>query len=177
MSLHSLYPQMWSFSIVFISFRSLSVMTGFVSCLTSLKQEVDFNHSSSSGETNCHCICWHHLLVKPCWSTISDMQWTNQKEVVITQMETYYLCSWQYYNKLILFFFLRQRQLYRDTHLLWAIRTGYRAKFLMTVYYEREWETPVWELRSRLNIETPPLTPPLKRKKSTEWKDIQWSHC
>ncbi|TMW58469.1 hypothetical protein Poli38472_010028 [Pythium oligandrum] len=38
----------------------------------------------------------------------------------------------------------------------WANEAGHQAKFLMNVYYEKEFETPLEELRTRLNILPPP---------------------
>ena len=55
---------------------------------------------------------------------------------------------------------------YMDKHLWWALSTGREAKFLLNVYFEKEWETPMDELRQRLNITTPPETPMLKK-----WRD------
>ncbi|GAA6025800.1 hypothetical protein JCM10207_001495, partial [Rhodosporidiobolus poonsookiae] len=39
----------------------------------------------------------------------------------------------------------------------WALRAGARAECLIGVYWEREWETPIEELRRRLGVERPPV--------------------
>ncbi|XP_069119399.1 ubiquinone biosynthesis protein COQ4 homolog, mitochondrial-like isoform X2 [Argopecten irradians] len=44
-----------------------------------------------------------------------------------------------------------------ETYLPWAIRTGRDAKFLMAVYWEKEWEKDLDQLRTELNIEPPPV--------------------
>ena len=56
-------------------------------------------------------------------------------------------------------YFFRQMQHLMTTHVWWAIRNAYKAQFFMNVYYEKEWETNITELRERLNIEEPPYTP------------------
>jgi len=50
----------------------------------------------------------------------------------------------------------KNRAAYLKTHLPWAIRVGINSKFLMNVYYEQRWDQNIDELRSELNIETPP---------------------
>ncbi|XP_046387974.1 ubiquinone biosynthesis protein COQ4 homolog, mitochondrial-like [Ischnura elegans] len=52
----------------------------------------------------------------------------------------------------------KQRKKYVKYHLPWAVRTGYEAKFLMTVYFEKRWEQPVEEILNELNIK--PLVVP-----------------
>ncbi|BGP19695.1 Ubiquinone biosynthesis protein [Rhodosporidiobolus nylandii] len=44
-----------------------------------------------------------------------------------------------------------------DTYGAWALRAGARAECLIGVYWEREWETPISELRERLGVERPPV--------------------
>ncbi|GAA5826847.1 hypothetical protein JCM11251_002917 [Rhodosporidiobolus azoricus] len=39
----------------------------------------------------------------------------------------------------------------------WALRAGGRAECLIGVYWEKEWETPIKELRERLGVERPPV--------------------
>lgn len=51
----------------------------------------------------------------------------------------------------------RQRKLYLEHHLPWAIRTGARANFLLGIYYEERWEQPLEEFHREMNIE--PLVP------------------
>jgi len=49
--------------------------------------------------------------------------------------------------------------MYLSTYLPWALRNGRSAKLLMNVYYERQWERDLSELRDELNIEAPPEPP------------------
>jgi ubiquinone biosynthesis protein COQ4 len=51
------------------------------------------------------------------------------------------------------------------TLLPWAVRQGQNMPFgsLMNVYYEREWETPLHELRTRLNLHPAPTTAIIRR--------------
>ncbi|XP_017884371.2 ubiquinone biosynthesis protein COQ4 homolog, mitochondrial-like isoform X2 [Ceratina calcarata] len=51
----------------------------------------------------------------------------------------------------------RQRKLYLEHHLPWAISTGIRAKFLLGVYFEERWEQPLDEFHREMNIV--PLVP------------------
>jgi len=51
-------------------------------------------------------------------------------------------------------------QKYLENHLWWAIRNGYKAEFLMNVYFEKFWDWPIEEFRKELNLEPPPETPP-----------------
>lgn len=53
--------------------------------------------------------------------------------------------------------FFRQRQKYLTTHLPWVIRNATQGSFLMNVYWEKNWDKPLEELRNELNIETPPV--------------------
>ncbi|KAJ0409253.1 hypothetical protein P43SY_006750 [Pythium insidiosum] len=46
----------------------------------------------------------------------------------------------------------------------WAHRAGQEARFLMNVYYEKEFETPLAELRERLRILPPPAIEPFRAK-------------
>ncbi|XP_035212719.1 ubiquinone biosynthesis protein COQ4 homolog, mitochondrial-like isoform X2 [Stegodyphus dumicola] len=49
-----------------------------------------------------------------------------------------------------------QRQKYLKSYLPWAIDCGFRAKFLMNVYFEKRWEQNIKDIREELNI--PPFT-------------------
>lgn len=51
-----------------------------------------------------------------------------------------------------------QRKRYVNTYLPWAIECGKNAKFLLNVYYEKHWETPVQDLRNELSILPAPTT-------------------
>lgn len=53
----------------------------------------------------------------------------------------------------------RHREMYWKTHFSWAVRNAFRARNVMTVYFEKHWELPIEQLRSELNIESPPYTP------------------
>ncbi|GAA5973071.1 hypothetical protein JCM11641_000398 [Rhodosporidiobolus odoratus] len=44
-----------------------------------------------------------------------------------------------------------------ETYGPWALRAGARADCLIGVYWEREWETPIEELRERLGVEKAPV--------------------
>ncbi|XP_022253599.1 ubiquinone biosynthesis protein COQ4 homolog, mitochondrial-like [Limulus polyphemus] len=57
-----------------------------------------------------------------------------------------------------------QRQQYTSTYLPWAIRCGFKSKFLMNIYFERRWEQPLDELRTEFNIEAPPSIPKTLKK-------------
>ncbi|XP_054012638.1 ubiquinone biosynthesis protein COQ4 homolog, mitochondrial [Hylaeus anthracinus] len=46
----------------------------------------------------------------------------------------------------------RQRKMYLEHHLPWAIRTGMGAKFLLGVYYEERWEQPLVDFHREMNI-------------------------
>lgn len=48
-----------------------------------------------------------------------------------------------------------RRQLVR-VFIPWANRAGHKAAFLMNTIYEHEFETPLHELRARLNIDVAP---------------------
>ncbi|BGP27318.1 Ubiquinone biosynthesis protein [Rhodotorula toruloides] len=43
------------------------------------------------------------------------------------------------------------------TYGTWALRAGGKADCLISVYWEKEWETPVEELRARYGVERPPV--------------------
>lgn len=49
-----------------------------------------------------------------------------------------------------------ERSLLFRVYVPWASRAGLKAKFLLNVMYEEEFETPLAELRARLNIEVAP---------------------
>ncbi|XP_054721612.1 ubiquinone biosynthesis protein COQ4 homolog, mitochondrial-like [Uloborus diversus] len=51
----------------------------------------------------------------------------------------------------------KQRKLYVETYLPWALECGHKAKFLMNVYFEKRWEQNITTLRTELNIPEPPL--------------------
>ncbi|XP_031828278.1 ubiquinone biosynthesis protein COQ4 homolog, mitochondrial isoform X1 [Nomia melanderi] len=46
----------------------------------------------------------------------------------------------------------RQRKLYLEYHLPWAIRTGIDAKFLLGVYFEERWEQSLKDFHREMNI-------------------------
>ncbi|CAK9829497.1 Ubiquinone biosynthesis protein COQ4 homolog, mitochondrial [Anthophora retusa] len=46
----------------------------------------------------------------------------------------------------------RQRKLYIEHHLPWAINTGIRAKFLLGIYFEERWEQPIVDFHREMNI-------------------------
>ncbi|XP_053473631.1 ubiquinone biosynthesis protein COQ4 homolog, mitochondrial isoform X2 [Ictalurus furcatus] len=48
----------------------------------------------------------------------------------------------------------------------WALRSGSRARCILSVFYERRWDQNLEELREELNIEPPPLIMPTKSKKT-----------
>lgn len=48
----------------------------------------------------------------------------------------------------------------RTVYLPWAIQNSQNATFLMNVYYEKEFDTPLHELRRRLNLQSAPPLPP-----------------
>lgn len=48
----------------------------------------------------------------------------------------------------------------------WALRSGSRARCMLSVFYERRWDQNLEELREELNIEPPPLILPTKSKKA-----------
>ncbi|KAI5615651.1 ubiquinone biosynthesis protein COQ4-like, mitochondrial [Silurus asotus] len=48
----------------------------------------------------------------------------------------------------------------------WALRSGSRARCMLSVFYERRWEQNLEELRKELDIEPPPLILPGKNKKA-----------
>ena len=59
-----------------------------------------------------------------------------------------------------------ERQILQDSYLPWAIqhmnananasRAGDSSSFLMNVYYEKEFDTPIKQLRKRLNLVAAP---------------------
>ncbi|KAL4219182.1 Ubiquinone biosynthesis protein [Mactra antiquata] len=53
----------------------------------------------------------------------------------------------------------KHREKYMTSYLPWAIRNGQNSKMLMCVYYEKQWERDLQELREELNIEPPPEIP------------------
>jgi len=48
------------------------------------------------------------------------------------------------------------RQRYFSAFLPWSIEQGFKAKFLMNIYYEKHWEDDIDELRKQMNIEPAP---------------------
>ncbi|XP_076248701.1 UDP-sugar transporter sqv-7 [Calliopsis andreniformis] len=46
----------------------------------------------------------------------------------------------------------RQRKLYLQHHLPWAIKTGKSAKFLLGIYFEERWEQPLSDFHREMNI-------------------------
>ena len=49
-----------------------------------------------------------------------------------------------------------ERKILNDYYFPWAVRVNDRAPFLMNVYYEEEFDTPLKELRDRLGVEAAP---------------------
>ncbi|KAL7838245.1 hypothetical protein AOLI_G00266490 [Acnodon oligacanthus] len=47
----------------------------------------------------------------------------------------------------------------------WALRSGSRARCVLSVFYERRWEQKLEELREELNIDPPPITLSANSKK------------
>ena len=48
------------------------------------------------------------------------------------------------------------RKRYFSVFLPWSIEQGFKAKFLMNIYYEKHWEDDIDELRKEMNIEPAP---------------------
>jgi len=48
------------------------------------------------------------------------------------------------------------RQRYFSVFLPWSLEQGFKAKFLMNIYYEKHWEDDIDELRKQMNIEPAP---------------------
>lgn len=46
----------------------------------------------------------------------------------------------------------RQRKLYLEHHLPWAINTGIGTKFLLGIYFEERWEQPLADFYQETNI-------------------------
>ncbi|XP_008217464.1 ubiquinone biosynthesis protein COQ4 homolog, mitochondrial isoform X2 [Nasonia vitripennis] len=46
----------------------------------------------------------------------------------------------------------KQRKLYLNYHLPWAVQTGKNAKFLLGVYFEERWEQPLEDFHKEMNI-------------------------
>lgn len=46
----------------------------------------------------------------------------------------------------------KQRKLYREHYLSWAIETGKNAKPLMSMYWEKRWEQKIDDVRKELNV-------------------------
>ncbi|XP_014600790.1 PREDICTED: ubiquinone biosynthesis protein COQ4 homolog, mitochondrial-like [Polistes canadensis] len=46
----------------------------------------------------------------------------------------------------------RQRKLYLNHYLQWAIKTGNNAQFLLNVYFEERWEQPLRDFHKEMNI-------------------------
>ncbi|CAK9295231.1 unnamed protein product [Gordionus sp. m RMFG-2023] len=51
----------------------------------------------------------------------------------------------------------RQKKLYVDYYLNWAVNCGYNSNFLMAIYFEKYWEESLKSFRKRHNIQEPPL--------------------
>lgn len=47
----------------------------------------------------------------------------------------------------------KQRVLYKNFYLPWAIKTGQAMPLLMCIYWEKRWDQPIDDLRKELNIE------------------------
>jgi ubiquinone biosynthesis protein COQ4 len=50
-----------------------------------------------------------------------------------------------------------ERNILNNHYLPWAVRQSQQAEYLLNVYYEKEFDTPVEELRKRLRIEPAPV--------------------
>ncbi|XP_055343426.1 ubiquinone biosynthesis protein COQ4 homolog, mitochondrial-like [Paramacrobiotus metropolitanus] len=50
----------------------------------------------------------------------------------------------------------KHRQLYLTTYLPWAIDTGWKSQFLLNVYFEQRWHSPLSHLRQELHLPNPP---------------------
>lgn len=48
------------------------------------------------------------------------------------------------------------RKRYFSVFLPWSVEQGFKAKFLMNIYYEKHWEDDIGELRKKMNIEPAP---------------------
>lgn len=48
------------------------------------------------------------------------------------------------------------RQRYFSVFFPWSIEQGFKAKFLMNIYYEKHWEDDIDDLRKRMNVEPAP---------------------
>jgi len=46
----------------------------------------------------------------------------------------------------------KQREQYVKYYLPWAIQTGLKSKFMLSIYFEKRWEQPMEELHKELNI-------------------------
>lgn len=56
----------------------------------------------------------------------------------------------------------KQRSLYLQEHLWWALRVGRNADFLLNIYFEEHWEQNIHEMREQFKIEEPPSNTPKK---------------
>lgn len=56
----------------------------------------------------------------------------------------------------LVLFCCRHRKMWRNELFLWSVQNGWRSDFLMNLYIEKYWETPLDELRGRLSITPPP---------------------
>ncbi|KAJ9161620.1 hypothetical protein NKR19_g2070 [Coniochaeta hoffmannii] len=63
-----------------------------------------------------------------------------------------------------------ERRRFWSTYLPWAVRNGLRAEEVINVYWEREMETDVGELRARLGVEPPPDLREIRRREREERK-------
>jgi len=53
-----------------------------------------------------------------------------------------------------------ERQIVNGLYLPWAVRVSSKATFLMNVYYEKEFETSIDDLRKRVGVDIAPKHPP-----------------
>lgn len=63
-----------------------------------------------------------------------------------------------------------ERQRFWDVYLPWAVRSGLRCKDLINVYWEKQLERDVDELREELHLEVPPDLREIRRKAYREKK-------
>nr|XP_055056984.1 ubiquinone biosynthesis protein COQ4 homolog, mitochondrial isoform X1 [Misgurnus anguillicaudatus] len=54
----------------------------------------------------------------------------------------------------------------------WALRSGTRARCILSIFYERRWEQNLHDLRRELNIEPPPLNLAIRKKHQTSENSI-----
>ncbi|KAB5560169.1 ubiquinone biosynthesis protein coq4, mitochondrial [Coniochaeta sp. 2T2.1] len=63
-----------------------------------------------------------------------------------------------------------ERRRFWDIYLPWAVRNGLRAEEVINIYWEKEMETDVDELRARLGVEPPPDLREIRKREREERK-------